>query len=106
MEWIYLVIAGAFEVAWAIGLKYSQGFTKALPSVLTIAGMVASFYFLSLALKSLPIGTAYAIWTGIGTIGTVLLGVILFKEPVNIMRIACIVLIVSGIIGLKLISSH
>ncbi len=106
MEWIYLVIAGVFEVAWAIGLKYSNGFTKVLPSILTITGMVASFYFLSLSLKSLPIGTAYAIWTGIGTIGTVLLGVILFKEPVNIMRVVCIVLIVCGIIGLKLISSH
>jgi quaternary ammonium compound-resistance protein SugE len=106
MEWFYLVAAGILEVGWAIGLKYSQGFTKTLPSILTIIGMVASFYFLSLSLKSLPIGTAYAIWTGIGTIGTVLLGIILFKEPVNIMRTACIALIVSGIIGLKLISNH
>lgn len=104
MEWFYLVIAGVFEVGWAIGLKYSQGFTKTLPNLLTIMGMVASFYFLSLSLKSLPIGTAYAIWTGIGTIGTLLLGVILFKEPISIMRIVCIVFIVSGIIGLKLIS--
>jgi quaternary ammonium compound-resistance protein SugE len=104
MEWFYLVIAGVFEVGWAIGLKYSQGFTKTLPNLLTIMGMVTSFYFLSLSLKSLPIGTAYAIWTGIGTIGTLLLGVILFKEPISIMRIVCIVFIVSGIIGLKLIS--
>jgi quaternary ammonium compound-resistance protein SugE len=104
MEWFYLVVAGIFEIGWAIGLKYSHGFTKILPSILTTIGMGASFYFLSLSLKSLPIGTAYAIWTGIGTIGTILLGIILFKEPVNIMRIVCIVLIVSGIIGLKLIS--
>ena len=106
MEWFYLVVAGIFEVGWAIGLKYSQGFTKVLPSILTIFGMVASFYFLSLSLKSLPIGTSYAIWTGIGTIGTVLLGIVLFKEPVNIMGILCIVFIVSGIIGLKLVSNH
>ncbi len=104
MEWIYLVIAGVFEVGWAMGLKYSQGFTRFLPSILTVIGMIASFYFLSLSLKSLPIGTAYAIWTGIGTIGTVLLGILLFKEPVNLMRIVCIVLIVSGVVGLKLIA--
>ncbi|MDF2520968.1 MAG: putative small multidrug resistance protein [Clostridia bacterium] len=106
MEWFYLVVAGVFEVGWAIGLKYSQGFTKILPTIATIIGMAASFYFLSLSLKSLPLGTAYAIWTGIGTIGTVLLGVILFKEPFNIMRIVCIILIISGVIGLKLISNH
>lgn len=104
MEWIFLVIAGVFEVGWAMGLKYSHGFTRLLPSVLTVIGMIASFYFLSLSLKSLPIGTAYAVWTGIGTIGTVLLGILLFKEPVNIMRIVCIVLIVSGVVGLKIIS--
>ena len=104
MEWIYLVIAGFFEVGWAMGLKYSQGFTKILPSILTVIGMVASFYFLSLSLKSLPLGNAYAIWTGIGTVGTVILGIILFKEPFNVMRMICIVLIVIGIVGLKLIS--
>lgn len=104
MAWFYLVLAGALEVEWAIGLKYSQGFTKLIPSVLTILGMIASFYFLSLSLKNLPLGTAYAIWTGIGTIGTTILGVILFKEPIDIMRIICILLIVSGIIGLKLTS--
>ncbi|SFC86602.1 quaternary ammonium compound efflux SMR transporter SugE [Clostridium uliginosum] len=102
MEWVYLVIAGFFEVGWAIGLKYSQGFTKMIPSMLTLIGMIASFYFLSLSLKNLPIGTAYAIWTGIGTVGTVILGIVLFKEPFDAMRIICIVLIVSGIIGLKL----
>lgn len=104
MEWFYLVVAGIFEISWAIGLKYSQGFTKILPGILTVIGMAASFYFLSLSLKNLPIGTAYAIWTGIGTIGTVLLGIILFKEPINIMRIVCILFIVGGIIGLKLVA--
>ena len=106
MEWIYLVIAGVFEMGWAMGLKYSQGFTKTLYSILTIIGMTASFYFLSLALKTLPIGTAYAVWTGIGTIGTVVLGIILFKEPINIMRLICLAFIVCGIIGLKLISTE
>jgi quaternary ammonium compound-resistance protein SugE len=106
MEWFYLVLAGIFEVGWAVGLKYSQGFTKILPSILTLIGMIASFYFLSQSLKSLPIGTAYAIWTGIGTVGTAVLGGILFKEPFDIMRIVCIALIISGIVGLKLISAH
>lgn len=105
MEWIYLVTAGFFEVGWAMGLKYSQGFTKILPSAITVAGMVTSFYFLSLSLKSLPLGNAYAIWTGIGTVGTVVLGIILFKEPINVMRMICIALIVVGIVGLKLISA-
>jgi len=104
MEWFYLVIAGIFEIGWAISLKYSHGFTKVLPDILTIIGIAASFYFLAISLKSLPIGTAYAVWTGIGTIGTVLLGIILFEEPINIMRIVCLVLIVSGILGLKLVS--
>ena len=104
MEWIYLVIAGFFEVGWALGLKYSQGFTKILPSILTVIGMVASFYFLSLSLKSLPLGNAYAIWTGIATVCTVVLGIILFKDAINVMRMICIVFIVLGIVGLKLIS--
>jgi len=102
MDWLYLATAGIFEVGWAIGLRYSQGFTKPLPSIMTVLGMATSFYFLSLSLKSLPIGTAYAVWTGIGTIGTVLLGIILFAEPVSFMRVVCIILIVSGIAGLKL----
>lgn len=106
MEWFYLVVAGIFEVGWAIQLKYSQGFTKITPSMLTLTGMIASFYFLSLSLKNLPLGTAYAIWTGIGTVGTAILGVALFKESFDIMRIICIVLIISGIIGLKLTSLH
>ena len=106
MKWMVLIIAGFFEMGWAVGLKYSQGFTKPLPSILTVVGMIASFYFLSLALKSFPLGTAYAIWTGIGTVGTVILGVILFKEPIDIIRVLCIGLIVMGIIGLKVVSPH
>lgn len=105
MEWVYLVIAGFLEVGWAIGLKYSQGFTRILPSMLTVIGMAASFYFLSLSLKCLPLGNAYAIWTGIGTVGTVVLGIILFKEPISIMRLFCIAFIFIGIIGLKLLST-
>lgn len=103
MEWIYLLIAGLFEISWAIGMKMSNGFTHPLISGLTIVGMVASFYFLSLALKNIPLGTAYAVWTGIGTIGTVVLGIILFKEPSTVMRLVCIFLILTGITGLKLI---
>jgi quaternary ammonium compound-resistance protein SugE len=106
MKWIYLVIAGVFEVGWAVGLRYSQGFSKLLPSILTVIGMIASFYFLSLSLKSLPLGTAYAVWTGIGTVGTVIFGVVLFKEPINIMSVIFIGFIISGIIGLKLTSIH
>jgi quaternary ammonium compound-resistance protein SugE len=106
MKWIYLIIAGVFEVGWAVGLKYSQGFSKPLPSILTIMGMLASFYFLSLSLKNLPLGTAYAVWTGIGTVGTVVFSIVLFKEPINIMSVIFIAFIVSGIIGLKLTSTH
>lgn len=106
MKWLTLVIAGAFEVWWAVGLKYSEGFTKLFPSILTVIGMIASFYFLSLALKELPLGTAYAIWTGIGTIGTVILGIAFFKEPIDPIRLVCIGFIVIGIIGLKLVSQH
>lgn len=105
MQWIYLLIAGLFEVTWAIGLKLSNGFTNVIISILTVAGMVASFYFLSIALKNIPLGTAYAVWTGIGTVGTVILGILLFNEPVTFLRIFCIILIISGIIGLKLLSA-
>lgn len=104
MHWIFLFIAGLFEISWAVGLKFSHGFSQIIPSVLTVICMIASFYFLALALKSLPLGTAYAIWTGIGTIGTVIFGIILFKEPVSAIRLLCIALIISGITGLKLIS--
>ena len=103
MHWMYLFIAGLFEISWAVGLKFTHGFSQIIPSVLTVAGMIASFYFLALALKHLPLGTAYAIWTGIGTIGTVIFGIIIFKEPVTAMRLVCIALIVSGITGLKLL---
>lgn len=105
MNWFYLIIAGMFEVAWAIGMKLSDGFSNLTISILTIIGMVASFYFLALALKNIPLGTAYAIWTGIGTLGTVILGILLFKEPVNVARIVCIIFILSGITGLKLLST-
>ncbi len=104
MHWMYLLIAGLFEISWAVGLKYSHGFSQIIPSVLTVICMIASFYFLALALKSLPLGTAYAIWTGIGTLGTVIFGIILFKEPATAIRLVCIGLILSGITGLKLIT--
>ncbi len=105
MSWIYLIIAGVLEIGWAVGLKYTEGWTKLYPSILTILGMIASFHFLSLALKTLPIGTAYAVWTGIGTIGAAILGMILFEEPRDVLRIICILLIVAGIAGLKLTSA-
>ncbi len=105
MSWIYLIIAGVLEIGWAVGLKYTDGWSKLYPSILTIIGMIASFYFLSLALKTLPIGTAYAIWTGIGAVGTAILGMLLFDEPRDVLRIGCIFLIIAGIAGLKLTSS-
>ena len=106
MSWIYLFIAGGFEIVWAIGLKYTQGFTRPLPSIIRIAGMIVSFYFLSLATKTLPIGTAYTVWTGIGAVGAITLGVILFKEPFDLPRILFMLLIVTGIIGLRFVSPH
>ncbi len=106
MAWLYLIIAGLLEVVWAIGLKYTEGWTKLYPSLLTVGGMVVSFYFLSLALRTLPIGTAYAIWTGIGAMGTVIMGIVLFGEPRDFGRLACILLILVGIIGLRLLSPH
>ena len=105
MAWVYLFIAGIFEIVWAIGLKYLQGFTRLYPSLITIGGMIVSFYLLSLATKTLPMGTAYAVWTGIGALGTVLLGIILFHEPVNLIRISFLALILIGILGLKLTSA-
>lgn len=106
MAWFYLVIAGIFEIIWAMGLKYSHGFTKLTPSLVTFGGMIASFYFLSLATKTLPIGTAYAVWTGIGALGAVLLGILLFKEPLSVLRIAFLCCILVGIIGLKVTSAN
>ena len=102
MAWIYLIIASLFEVAWAIGLKYTEGWTKLYPSLFTLSGMLASFYFLSLAVNALPIGTTYAIWTGIGAVGTAILGIVLFGESRDLARLLCIGLILAGIIGLKL----
>jgi quaternary ammonium compound-resistance protein SugE len=104
MAWGYLFIAGLMEVGWAIGLKYSQGFTKFWPSVWTVAMMIVSFVFLSAALKSLPVGTAYAVWTGIGAAGTAMMGMILFNESHAWIRLCCLALIVSGIVGLKIVS--
>ena len=102
MAWGHLFVAGLFEVSWAIGLKYTEGFTKLWPSVGTGLAMLLSFYFLSQSLKTLPVGTAYAVWTGIGAAGTVILGIVLFGESRELLRILCIVLIVAGIVGLKL----
>jgi len=104
MAWLVLFAAGLFEIGWAIGLKYSVGFTRLGPSVATVVSMVISLVLLGLALKSLPLGTAYAVWTGIGTIGTVILGIFLFAESADVLRIACIGLIVAGIVGLKLVT--
>jgi quaternary ammonium compound-resistance protein SugE len=102
MAWIYLLFAGLFEIGWAIGLKYTDGFSRPMPTVLTVVSMIISLALLGLALKTLPVGTAYAIWTGIGTVGTAMLGIVLLGEPATAIRLACIALIVSGIIGLKL----
>lgn len=106
MAWVYLTIAGLFEVLWAIGLKYTDGFTRLVPSVLTIAGMVISFALLSLALRTLPLGTAYAVWTGIGAAGTVVVGMLIFGEPVEPLRLGCLVLIICGVAGLRILSPH
>ena len=102
MAWTYLLLAGFLEIGWAIGLKYTHGFTRLWPSVATGVCMVASFILLALALKSIPVGTGYAVWTGIGAAGTALLGIILLDEPREPVRILCILLIISGVIGLKL----
>jgi quaternary ammonium compound-resistance protein SugE len=101
MAWVYLLIAGFFEVVWAVGLKYSQGFSRLWPSVATLIGMVASFYFLSKSLTSLPIGTAYAVWTGIGAAGTALFGMLFLGESRDLLRFFYIALIVVGAVGLK-----
>ena len=104
MAWFALFAAGLFEVGWAVGLKYTEGFTRPLPTAATIASMIISLGLLGLALRSLPLGTAYAIWTGIGTVGTVVLGIVLFGEATDTIRLACIGLIVAGIVGLKLVT--
>jgi len=104
MAWLYLIVAGVLEICWAIGLKYADGFTKLWPSAWTILTMIASFFCLAQAVRTIPIGTGYAIWTGIGAVGTALLGIVLFAESVAPARLACMALVVVGIIGLKLTS--
>ncbi|CAN5232259.1 quaternary ammonium compound efflux SMR transporter SugE [soil metagenome] len=104
MAWAMLFVAGLLEIGWAIGLKYTDGFTKLTPSVLTIVSMIASVILLGLSLKTLPVGTAYAVWTGIGTVGTAVLGIWLLGEPAAVVRLVCIGLIVAGIIGLKVVA--
>ncbi|MDX2129327.1 MAG: multidrug efflux SMR transporter [Chloroherpetonaceae bacterium] len=104
-SWVYLVVAGIFEVAWAIGMKYSEGFTKFWISGVTVVLMILSFYFLAKALETIPLGTAYGVWTGIGAVGTAIAGMILFGESREVLRLLCILLVISGIVGLKLLST-
>ncbi|HEY9229526.1 MAG TPA: quaternary ammonium compound efflux SMR transporter SugE, partial [Gemmatimonadaceae bacterium] len=101
MDWLILFVAGLFEVGWAVGLKYTEGFTRLWPTVGTLIAMVVSMGLLGVALRTLPVGTAYAIWTGVGTVGTAMLGIVLFREPATAMRLVSIALIVAGIVGLK-----
>ena len=102
MPWLWLIVAGLLEIAWAVGLKYTDGFARFWPSAVTVLLMLASFWCLAQAVKGLPLGTSYAIWTGIGAVGTAIAGIVLFKEPATAARLACMVLIVAGIAGLKL----
>ncbi|GAA4813677.1 QacE family quaternary ammonium compound efflux SMR transporter [Marinicella pacifica] len=104
MAWIYLLVAGIFECVWAVGLKYTEGFSKPMPSVITVAAMVASVWLLALAMKEIPIGTAYAVWTGIGAVTVALAGMVLFDESRDVVRLLCLMLIIIGIVGLKLFS--
>ncbi|WP_426337588.1 quaternary ammonium compound efflux SMR transporter SugE [Pseudoduganella sp. R-31] len=106
MHWIVLLLAGLLEVVWAVGLKYTEGFTRLVPSAVTLAAMAGSVILLGLALRSLPLGTAYAIWTGIGTVGTVIWGIMMLDEPASLVRLVCIAMIVLGIAGLKILSPH
>ncbi|WP_323921874.1 quaternary ammonium compound efflux SMR transporter SugE [Aeromonas caviae] len=103
MSWLLLLLAGLFEVAWAIGLKYTDGFSRPLPTLLTLSAMGVSVLLLAMAVKQLPLGTAYAVWTGIGAVGTVLMGICLFNEPATLARVLCLLLIIVGILGLKFI---
>lgn len=104
MAWVVLFVAGICEIGWAVGLKYTEGFTRLWPTVFTGVSLVVSMALLGVAVKSLPLGTAYAVWTGIGAVGTVVLGIFLFKEPATVARLVCVGLIVSGILGLKFLS--
>ncbi|MES2260181.1 MAG: quaternary ammonium compound efflux SMR transporter SugE [Pseudomonadota bacterium] len=106
MAWLILFVAGLLEVGWAVGLKYTMGFTKLVPSVLTLLSMACSVGMLGLALRDLPLGTAYAVWTGIGTVGTVIFGILVLGEPAGVARMLCVTMITTGILGLKLVSPH
>lgn len=104
MAWIVLVLAGLFEIGWAVGLKYTEGFTRLWPSVFTAVALITSMGLLGVSLRTLPLGTAYAVWTGIGTLGTGILGIVLFKEPATAARLVCMSLIITGIVGLKVVT--
>ncbi|MGA9573916.1 MAG: quaternary ammonium compound efflux SMR transporter SugE [Lysobacterales bacterium] len=104
MSWVFLTIAGLFEIGWAVGLKYSDGFSKPVPSLLTAVAMAFSIWLLAMAMKTIPVGTAYAVWTGIGAVGVAILGIVLFGESREFLRVLCLCLIIAGIIGLKLVS--
>lgn len=104
MAWVYLFIAGLLEIGWAIGMKYAEGWTKPVPSIITLATMGASFWLLSVAMRTLPVGTAYAVWTGIGAAGAAILGIFLFDEPATAARLGCVMLILAGVVGLRLVS--
>ena len=103
MAWVFLIVAGIFEIGWAVGLKYTDGFTRLWPSVATGLALALSMILLGVAVRTLPLGTAYAVWTGIGTVGTAMLGIVLFNEPLTALRLTCIGLIVAGIVGLKVV---
>lgn len=105
MAWVVLFVAGLLEIGWAVGLKYTKGFTEVWPTVGTVAALIGSMGLLGVALRTLPLGTAYAVWTGVGTVGTAVLGIVLFREPATAMRLLCIALIVAGILGLRLAST-
>ncbi len=104
MAWLYITVAGLFECAWAVGLKYTEGFTRPVPSVLTAIAMAVSLWLLALAMKTIPVGTAYAVWTGIGAVGVAVVGMLVLGESRDVVRIACLLLIVAGIVGLKLVT--
>jgi quaternary ammonium compound-resistance protein SugE len=106
MKWINLILAGIFEITWAVAMNFSEGFSKIVPSIITAVGYIASAFFLSMALKELPLGTAYAMWTGAGIIGTTVLGVLLFHEQLTFPQVTCLILIVTGIVGLKLLGKE
>jgi len=106
MKWILLLLAGLFEVTWACAMKYADGFTNLVPSIITVVGYIASAVFLAMAMRQLPLGTAYAMWTGFGIVGTTVLGVLLFHENLTLPQILCVVLIVAGVVGLKLLSAE